>query len=208
MGGWGWGVGGWEGVRGTHYVRVMGRLCGIDPPFSRRRIWPYVVRGAQTRHVGVPCALASLARYFGLGRTARMGPLRSPHGLFMGCLQFLNPYGACKLIMHALKLYGPVRRGKICTSPYGARARVQALWVDVWFFCSKQPGNSPGVWCDWDISNISSFFRAEKTLGKTAFQFAPTDWGGRVKGLYIREHWKITICHVANFSLVLNLLQF
>ena len=38
---------------------------------------------------------------------ARTGPLRSPHGLFKGCLGSQNPYGARKLIMHALKLYGP-----------------------------------------------------------------------------------------------------
>ena len=38
---------------------------------------------------------------------ARTGPLRSPHGLFTGCLWYLNPYGARKLIMLALKLYGP-----------------------------------------------------------------------------------------------------
>ena len=37
----------------------------------------------------------------------RTGPLRAPQGLFTGCLQYLNLYGARKLIMHALKLYGP-----------------------------------------------------------------------------------------------------
>ena len=37
----------------------------------------------------------------------RTGPLRAPQGLFTGCLQYLNPYGARKLMMHALKLYGP-----------------------------------------------------------------------------------------------------
>ena len=35
------------------------------------------------------------------------GPLRSPHGVFMDCLRPLNLYRARKLIMHALKLYGP-----------------------------------------------------------------------------------------------------
>ena len=49
----------------------------------------------------------------------RTGPLRAPHGLFTGCLQYLNPYGARKLIMHALKLYGP-RTGR--QNSYGARA--------------------------------------------------------------------------------------
>ena len=33
------------------------------------------------------------------------GPLAVPHGLFMGCLWYLNLYGARKFIMHALKLY-------------------------------------------------------------------------------------------------------
>ena len=35
------------------------------------------------------------------------GPLRTPHGLFTGCLGYQNPYGARKLILHVLKLYGP-----------------------------------------------------------------------------------------------------
>ena len=48
---------------------------------------------------------------------ARTGSLQSLHGMFTGCLQYLNPYGARKLIMHALKLYG------LCTgrqNSYGA----------------------------------------------------------------------------------------
>ena len=48
---------------------------------------------------------------------ARTGPVRFPYGLFTGCLKYLNPYGACKLIMHALKLYGP-RTGR--QNSYGA----------------------------------------------------------------------------------------
>ena len=52
----------------------------------------------------------------------RTRPVRFPHGMFTGCLKSLNPYGARKLIMHALKLYGPVREGKIRTAPHGARA--------------------------------------------------------------------------------------
>ena len=45
---------------------------------------------------------------------ARTDPLQSQHGLFTGCLWSLNPYGARKLIMHVLKLYGPR------TAPHGA----------------------------------------------------------------------------------------
>ena len=59
---------------------------------------------------------------------ARAGHLRSPHGLFTGCLWSLNSHGARKLIMHALKLYGPVL----------------ALWVDVRFLfktAREQPGS-------------------------------------------------------------------
>ena len=41
---------------------------------------------------------------------ARTGSARSLHGLFTGCLRSQNPYAARKLIMHALKLYGPLDR--------------------------------------------------------------------------------------------------
>ena len=61
---------------------------------------------------------------------ARTVPTRAPNGLFTGWLQYLNPYGARKLIMHAFKLYGPVRGGKIRTAPHGP---VRAPWVDVRF---------------------------------------------------------------------------
>ena len=35
------------------------------------------------------------------------GPHTGPRGLFTGCLWFLNPHGARKLMIHALKVYGP-----------------------------------------------------------------------------------------------------
>ena len=41
-------------------------------------------------------------------------------GLFTGCLWSLIPLGAHKL-MHALKLYGPLRGGIFCTALYVAR---------------------------------------------------------------------------------------
>ena len=47
----------------------------------------------------------------------RTDPLWSPHGLFTGCLGYQNPYGARKVIMHALKLYGPRTGGNIRTAP-------------------------------------------------------------------------------------------
>ena len=70
----------------------------------------------------------------------RTGPVRFPHGLFTGCLKSLNPYGAHKLIMHALKLYGPRTRRQ---NSYGA---ARDPWVDVRFLfktACEQPGNSP-----------------------------------------------------------------
>ena len=51
----------------------------------------------------------------------RTGPLRYPEGLFTGCLRSVNPCGALKLIMHALKLYGPRTGGKIRMAPHGPR---------------------------------------------------------------------------------------
>ena len=65
--------------------------------------------------------------------------IRAPHGLFMGCLRYLNPHGAHKLMTHALKLYGPrTERQHFLQRRTGP---VQAPWVDV-RFCWKQPGNS------------------------------------------------------------------
>ena len=70
----------------------------------------------------------------------RTGPVRAPQGLFTGCLQYLNPYGARKLIMHALKLYGP-RTGR--QNSYGAARGPCGPREWTYDFCSKQPGNSP-----------------------------------------------------------------
>ena len=73
---------------------------------------------------------------------ARTGPLRHPHGLFTGCLRSLNPYGARKLIMHALKLYGP-RTGR--QNSYGSARDPCGPREWTYDFCAKQPGNSPGT---------------------------------------------------------------
>ena len=72
----------------------------------------------------------------------RTGPVRGPHGLFTGCLKSLNPYGARKLIMHALKLYGP-RTGR--QNSYGAARGPCGPREWTYDFCSKQPVNSPGT---------------------------------------------------------------
>ena len=63
-----------------------------------------------------------------------------PYGLFPGCLRTQNPYGVRKLIMHALKLYGP-RTGR--QNSYGAARGPNAPREWTYNLCSKQPGNSP-----------------------------------------------------------------
>ena len=80
------------------------------------------------------------------------GPLRYPHGLFMGCLRPLNPYGARKLIMHALKLYG-TRTGR--QNSYGAARVTYGPREWTYDFCFKKKHwtaiRGSWVWCDWGI---------------------------------------------------------
>ena len=73
---------------------------------------------------------------------SRTSPVRFPHGLFTGCLKYLNPYGARKLIMHALKLYGR-RTGR--QNSYGAARGPCGPREWTYDFCSKQPVNSQGT---------------------------------------------------------------
>ena len=73
---------------------------------------------------------------------AHTGPVQNPQGLFTGCWQYLNQYGARKLIMHALKLYGS-RTGR--QNSYGAARDPCGTREWTHDFCSKQPGNSPGT---------------------------------------------------------------
>ena len=67
------------------------------------------------------------------------GPLTVPAWAVHGCLWSLNPYGACKLIMHALKLY------RSCTGKQNLYGTARGLYGPhewTYDFCSKQPGNS------------------------------------------------------------------
>ena len=67
------------------------------------------------------------------------GPVWAPHRLFMGCLRSLNPYRACKRIMHALKLCGS------CTGRQNSYGAVQGPYRPhewMYAFCSEQPWNS------------------------------------------------------------------
>ena len=93
-------------------------------------------KGIDTTRIGKNPARAS---YFAVRGPC---PVRFPHGMFTGCLKSLNPYGARKLIMHALKLYGP-RTGR--QSSYGAARGPCGPREWTYDFCSKQPVNSPGT---------------------------------------------------------------
>ena len=79
---------------------------------------------------------------------ARTDPLRSPHGLFTGCLRSLNPH-------RARKLYGP-RTGRH-NSYASHRARAGPVSGRTIFVQNnpragrEQLLRGPGVWCDWGI---------------------------------------------------------
>ena len=91
--------------------------------------------------------------------------MQTPQGLFTGSLQYLNPYGARKLIMHALKLYGP-RTGR--QNSYGAAL---GPCVDVRFLfktAREQPVRGPGVLCDWGIrQGALLFFKVHHQISRS-----------------------------------------
>ena len=95
-------------------------------PYDTWRNWHN--QNLQKSRTGVVCGLT--------------GPVRAPHGLFTGCLWSLNPYGVRKLIMHALKLYGP-RTGRQHSHGAARDAYGPREWT--YDFCLKQPGNNPGT---------------------------------------------------------------
>ena len=91
-------------------------------------------KGIDTTRIGKTPARASylvVRRPYG----PLTGPAEAVHGLFKK-----NPYGARKLIMHALQLYGP-RTGR--QNSYGAARGPCGPPEWTYDFCSKQPGNSP-----------------------------------------------------------------
>ena len=96
-------------------------------------------------HTGVVCS--------------RTGPVRSSHGLFMGCLRYLNPYAAHKLRMHALKYYGP-RTGR--QNSYGATrgpcVSGRTVFVQNGHWTAReQPSRDPGLWCDRGDRSMAVF---------------------------------------------------
>ena len=92
----------------------------------------------------------------------RTGPVRSPHGLFTGCLWSLNPYRTHKLMMHALKLYGP-HMGR--QNSYGAVRDPYGPCDWTYDFCSKQPGNNPYGARECDVTGaLDNSFSTPLTL--------------------------------------------
>ena len=75
-----------------------------------------------------------------------------PHRPITGCLRSQNPYGARKLIMHALKLYGPHKERQ---NSYGAARCTCGPREWTYDFVQNSPGTActgPGVWCDRSIT--------------------------------------------------------
>ena len=131
----------------------------MDPvrcPYGRRTgpAWEssmfFVSYGTRAEPTRVPCGTLTIDTSRNCKNTgsfmwphgSRTGPLHSPHGLFTGCLRSLNSYGARKLIMYALKLYGPRTWGQ---NSYCAARGPCGPCVSTYYFCLKQPGNSPGT---------------------------------------------------------------
>ena len=104
----------------------------------------------------------------------RTGPVRAPQELFTGCLQSLNPYGTRKLIMHALKLYGP-RTGR--QNSYGAARGPCGPREWTYDFSSKQPGNSPYGARECDVTEALIRIRTHKRhLWGVYCGYFPENW--------------------------------
>ena len=102
------------------------------------------------------------------------GPLVVPHGLFMGCLWSLTPYGARKLIMHALKLYESRTGRQIRTAPHGSRTGPVSGRTIFLQNSHEQPGNSPyGARCDvtWELLKTSETFKCNRCGRRSNVQY-------------------------------------
>ena len=109
-------------------------------------------KGIDTTRIG-----KNPARVSNLAVRARTGPLRSLHGLFTGCLWYLNPYGARKLMHYNAcikSLRAPYEEAKFVRRRTGP---VRAPWVGVRFLfktAREHPARGLGVWFDWGISHM------------------------------------------------------
>ena len=112
---------------------------------------------------------------------ARTVPLRSR----TDCFRSLNPYGARKLIMHALKLYGPRTGGKIRTAPPGP---VSGRTI----FVKNRPGTSrtgPGsvMWLHRRVSHNQVYHKSHCHVIRP-FRSKNTKYD-------IIFHWNLIIIH-------------
>ena len=129
------------------FISYRTRTGPVRDPQGCRTTPLWTRKGIDTTIIGKNPAWASY-----LAVRGRTGPLRFPHGLFTGWLQSLNLDGARKLIMLALKLYGP-RTGR--QNSYGAARGPCGLRECTYGFCSKQPGNSPYRARECDVTEAS-----------------------------------------------------
>ena len=121
-------------------VRAPQGIFNVRDPQGRSTTPLRTRKGIDTTRIGKNAARASYLAVRGL---------RSPHGLFTGSLVFQNPYGTRKLILHALKLYGP-RTGR--QNSYGAARGSCGPREWTYDFCSKQPGNNPHGTRECDVT--------------------------------------------------------
>ena len=149
-----------EWFSGLHGYPVRGPNGHRTGP-ARKSSMLFISYGTRTGPVRDPqgCRTAVLRTRKGIDTTridktpARASYL-APQGLFTGCLESLNPYGARKLIMHALKLYGP-RTGR--QNSYGAARGPCGPREWTYDFCSKQPGNSPYGARECDVTEALTY---------------------------------------------------
>ena len=145
-------------------------------------------KGIDTSRIGKNPARASYFAVWG-----PYEPRTVLDGLFTGCLKSLNPYGAHKITMHALKLYGS-RTGRQnsygaargCVGPVSGRTIFvqNSLWT-----AREQPVRGPGVWCHWGISGIQCPFLLLHSDAVTS----PLTNGSTVCKWKLYCHWLISL---------------
>ena len=142
----------------------------MDPvrcPYGNLRCSSHPTYGIRTGPVRNPqgCRAAPLRARKGIDTTlicknptrASYVAVRAPHGLFTGCLSFLNPYGARKLIMHALKTlrapYGKAKFVRRRTDPVSGRTIFAQNRPGT---TREQPGNNPYGARECDVTGTLS----------------------------------------------------
>ena len=107
-------------------------MVAVRAYFMRHRIQPILLYSTYPMHENQFCSDKSI-KYCSITDWICTRS-HSPQGLFTDYLRFLNPYGAYKLIRHALKLYGPRTGRKNRTAAIDkSYVLINALWRDILF---------------------------------------------------------------------------